>query len=63
MGVRRLFSRGGQKRTICLKNAKKQLFSFKKVEKHTMGGGGGGGGKCPLLPSPADAHALSDVFE
>jgi len=48
MGVRRLFSRGGQnfpgwglKHTICLKR------------------GGGGGGKGSLLPSPADAHPHS----
>jgi len=32
------------------------LFSFKKVKKHTILAGQGGG-KCPLLPSPADAHA------
>jgi len=32
------------------------LFPFFKVEKHTILAGQGGGGKCPLLPSPADAH-------
>jgi len=46
MGVRRLFSRRGQKNTIRLKMLKNLLFSFKKVEKHPIllakGGGGGG---------------------
>jgi hypothetical protein len=60
MGVRRLFSRGGQKHTICLKNGQNilfsTLFSFKKVENHNILGGQGGGGKCPLMPSPAGAH-------
>jgi len=36
------------------------LFSFKKVEKHTILASQGGGGKCPLLPSPEDAHANGD---
>jgi len=43
------------------------LFSFKKVEKHTILVGQGGGGKSPLLPSPADAHlggeALAEHLE
>jgi hypothetical protein len=34
------------------------LFSFLKVEKHTILVGQGGGGKCPLLPSPAEAHVF-----
>ncbi len=62
MGVRRLFSRGGQnfpggsgvgEKTFSL--PKNTLFSFKKSQKHTIQAGQGGG-KCPLLPSPADAH-------
>jgi len=43
------FSRVGQKHTICLKNAKNILFSFKKVEKHTILAGQGGGGRVPPL--------------
>jgi hypothetical protein len=35
MGVRRLFSRGGQKHTICLKNTKKLTIFLEKAEKHT----------------------------
>jgi hypothetical protein len=63
MGVRKLFPwggqnfPGGQKHTICLKNAQKLkniLYSFKKVEKHTILAGQKGGR--PLLPSPADDH-------
>ncbi len=68
MGVRRLFSKGGQNFTegargdknilIVLKMPKNILLSFKKVENHTIlaGRGGEGGGKCLLFPSPADAH-------
>jgi len=48
MGVRRLFSTGGQKHTIYLKNAYNILFSFKIVKKLIIFAGqeglGGGGG-------------------
>jgi len=47
------FSRGGGKHIIC---PKKILFSSKKFKKHTILVCQGGKG--PLLPSPADAHAL-----
>jgi len=45
--------------TISLKMPKNIQFSFYKVKKHTILSGQGGGGKCPLLPSPADAHGLN----
>jgi len=57
MGVRRLFCRGGQKFSRGAKTyylPKNILFSFKKVEKHTILASPGGGGKCPILSSPAD---------
>jgi len=64
MGVRKLFSRegqnfqgGGKNILFALKMLKNILFSFKKVEKHTiLASQEGPGGNCPLLPSPADAH-------
>jgi len=46
MGVRRLFSRGGKKHTICL--------CLKKHPKDTIFPRGGGMG--PLLPYPANAN-------
>ncbi len=62
MGVRRLFSRGGQnfpgggqKHTICLKIPKNILFSSKKKSKNILFWPARGV-KGPLLPSPADAH-------
>jgi len=51
------FSRGGQKHTICLKNALKHTIFFQKSAK-TYYFGRPGGVKGPLLPSPADAHDL-----
>jgi len=56
MGVRRLFSRGGQnfpggqKHTIGLKMPENILFSFKKVKKHTILAGQGG--QVPPLALP-----------
>jgi hypothetical protein len=49
---------GGQKHTICLKNAQKHTIFFQKSKKkHTiLAGQRGMGGKRPLLPSPADTH-------
>jgi hypothetical protein len=64
MGVRRLFSRGGQKfskggqePTFCQKNNKKYIF-FPKKSKNilALAGHGRGGGQEPPLPSPVDAH-------
>jgi len=40
------------------KMPKNILFSFKKVEKHTILASQGGGGKSPLLPSPAENTSL-----
>jgi len=54
MGVRRLFSRGGQ--NFPGGGDKTYYFSSKKVEKHTILAGRGEG-KGPLLPTPSDAHA------
>ncbi len=80
MGVHRLFSKGGQnfpggaggqKHTICLnalmlKMPKNILFSFKKVEKHTILDGQGGGGasapSCPPLRTPMITNLLFVVF-
>ncbi len=52
------FFPGGQKHTICLKMPKTYYFISKKSKNilfcHPRVG------KCPLLPSPADAHAQAD---
>ncbi len=60
MGVRRLFSRGGQNFPggaggknilFALRMPKNILFSFKKVKKHTiLVGQGGGGASAPSYP-------------
>jgi len=62
MGVRRLFSRGGQNfpggaKTYYLpkKHLKTYYFPLKKSKTYYFGRPGGVKG--PLLPSPADAHA------
>ncbi len=74
MGVRRLFSRGGQnfsrggqEPTFCLKTMKKILF-FPKKSKNILflagfgrPGGWGGGVQEPLCPPPADAHGFVKV--
>ncbi len=68
MGVRRLFSRGGQnfpggpKTSYLAKKMPKNIpFSPKKVKKSILFLSDKGG-KCPLLPSPADAHDLIYQF-
>jgi len=66
MGVRRLFSRGGQNFPggyknilFALKTPKKTYyFSLKKSKTYYFGRPGGVKG--PLLPSPADAHVCND---
>jgi len=67
MGVRRLFSRGGQNFPggggknilgICLKSTKKQFFS-KKVKNMLFCLAKGGGCKSPAPSYPADTHAHS----
>jgi len=70
MGVRRLFSRGGQNFPGGSKNIlfaykmpENIQFSFKKVKKTYYFGQPRGGGQCPLLPSPADAHANHLKFQ
>jgi len=69
MGVRRLFSRGGQNfpgeggaKTYYLpkRHLETYYFPLKKVKKHTILAGQGGQG--PLLSSPADAHDLDLEF-
>jgi hypothetical protein len=54
MGVRRLFSKGGQEHTFCLKSTKKQTIFLKRVQKHTIFGRPwpARGGKRPPLPPP-----------
>ncbi len=69
MGVRRLFSRGGQKSsrggqepTFCLRNNKKDTIFLKKSLKTYCfwpALAGQGGGKSPSLPPPPDAHVRS----
>jgi len=64
MGVRRLFSRGGQNfpggaKTYYLpKKHQKHTIFLQKSQKTYYFGWPGGGVKGPLLPSPGDAHAL-----
>ncbi len=72
MGVRRLFSRGGQKfsrgaRTYFSpkKQQKRYYFSPKSLKTYYFWpalASQGGGGKSPPLPSPADAHDRCPIY-
>ncbi len=68
MGVRRLFSRGGQnfpggvKTYYWPKKCLKTYYYHSKKSKNILFRPARGGGKCPLLPSPADAYDSSSCF-
>ena len=50
------FSRGAKTYYLPKKHKNRYYFSQKSQKTYYFGRPGGGGGKCPLLPSPADAH-------